>query len=170
MEVFETKSAKQTENLGRVLGSALRGEENRFTSTLRSIRVSKTRADRTFIMGLTGDLGSGKTTFVKGLAKGLGVAQTITSPTYIFIRSYSFEPIQRRGFNKDTLYHLDLYRVEDPQQAQKINLEEILNDKNGIVVVEWAEHLFNEHRPVHLSLQFDYSASGRKIVFRTTGL
>lgn len=162
MEVFETKSFKETENLGRILGKALRGEENKITSILRRIKVSK-GADRAFIMGLMGDLGSGKTTFVKGLARGLGISQTITSPTYIFARSYSFEPIERPGFYKDTLYHLDLYRVQNSKELEQINLEDIFGDGRGIAVVEWAERLVKNDFRGGLKIRFDYSDPGRKI-------
>lgn len=79
---------------------------------------------------LKGDLGSGKTTFVQGLAQGLGIKQRVISPTFIFIRKY-----------KGPFYHVDLYRIKDAKDVENIGLLEILEDKNSIVAVEWAEKL-----------------------------
>jgi tRNA threonylcarbamoyladenosine biosynthesis protein TsaE len=85
------------------------------------------------ILCLYGDLGGGKTTFVQGLAKGLGISQRIISPTFVLVREHD---IQNGKF-----YHIDLYRLESRGQIKEIGLEEILNDKNGIVAIEWAERL-----------------------------
>src|SRR3989344_6734318 len=78
------------------------------------------------IIALTGPLGAGKTTFVKGFAKGLGIKDNIISPTFVLIR-------QHRSF-----YHVDLYRVDD---FKDLGLEEILSNKNNIVLIEWAEKI-----------------------------
>lgn len=84
---------------------------------------------------LYGDLGSGKTTFTQGLAKGLGIKQRILSPTFVFIRSYTLLPTPY------TLYHLDLYRIESLNDAKSLGIEEILNNEKNIVVIEWPEKI-----------------------------
>ncbi len=81
------------------------------------------------IVALYGDLGSGKTTFVQGFAKGLGIKEKIISPTFIIIRQYP-----------TNFYHIDLYRVEN---FQGLGLKEILENPNNIVLIEWAEKLSN---------------------------
>lgn len=83
---------------------------------------------------LIGDLGSGKTTFAKGLARALGVDSRVISPTYVIVRIYKTKntTIQR-------LYHLDLYRLAGEDEVKGIDLKDFLNDKNGLVVVEWPE-------------------------------
>lgn len=85
-------------------------------------------------IALYGELGAGKTSFTQGLAKGLGIKERITSPTFILIRKHSAE--------KKNLYHADLYRVEDDKDIEE-QLSEILRDNNNIVVLEWAEKLRN---------------------------
>ena len=86
------------------------------------------------IICLYGDLGSGKTTFVKGLAKGLGISERIISPTFVIVRQHNLE-------NNITFYHIDLYRLESERELQSIGLPDIFSEKNAIVLVEWAERL-----------------------------
>ncbi len=111
MEVI-TESAAETKELGRVLAAELKAG-----STL----------------ALTGDLGSGKTTFVQGLAKGLGFKGRIISPTFILMRRYP-------GF-----YHVDLYRFEGnvAREVENIGLTDIWGKDENIVVIEWAEKIKN---------------------------
>lgn len=84
-------------------------------------------------IALTGDLGSGKTVFVQGLAEGVGVPRDycVTSPSYTLVNEYP---------GRVTLYHVDLYRLEGAADAEEIGLFE-LNDTGGVVAVEWAERL-----------------------------
>ena len=88
------------------------------------------------VVALFGDLGSGKTVIVQGLAKGLGIKRRILSPTFVFMRSYPFthnnEPL--------TFYHLDLYRSQDIKDFKALGLDEIFNE-DSVVVLEWAEKI-----------------------------
>ncbi len=89
------------------------------------------------IIALSGNLGAGKTTFVQGLAVGLGIKSKIVSPTFILMRSYKAAKLN--------LYHVDLYRLEGDVKKEVTNLG--LNDtwgrKENIVVIEWAEKINN---------------------------
>jgi tRNA threonylcarbamoyladenosine biosynthesis protein TsaE len=81
------------------------------------------------VLALHGDLGSGKTCFVQGLAEALGVDAAVTSPTFTLIHEYP---------GAVPLYHIDLYRMDTPDQALGIGLEEYF-ESEGITVIEWAE-------------------------------
>ena len=83
------------------------------------------------VIALYGDLGSGKTTFVQGLAEGLGIKQRLLSPTFIIHRVYPLK-------NQQQFHHLDLYRVED---AKFLGLDELFQDQKAIIVIEWAEKM-----------------------------
>jgi len=82
---------------------------------------------------LSGELGAGKTTLVKGIVSGLGLAreEDVTSPSFVFVHVYS---------NGTRLYHVDLYRAEQPAELETLGLEDFLEEK-AVVVVEWAERL-----------------------------
>ena len=84
------------------------------------------------VIAIFGDLGAGKTTLVQGLARGLGITQPVTSPTFILINEYRSTP---------PLYHIDCYRLTDtPAEAWAIGLDELLYD-DGVCVIEWADRL-----------------------------
>lgn len=88
------------------------------------------------VIALTGELGAGKTTFVQGFAKGLGIKDKIISPTFILIRQH---PIPK---TKKMLYHIDLYRLEGTQDIKDLGIQEIMENPNNIVVlIEWAEKI-----------------------------
>lgn len=113
------------------------------------------------IVCLYGDLGSGKTTFVQGLAVGLGIKNRIISPTFVMVRSYKLGAM---GF-----YHIDLYRIEREKDIESLGIEEIINNKNNIVVIEWAEKLMSKRPKKRIDVKFSYEKSDvRKIVFRST--
>lgn len=104
------------------------------------------------VLALFGDLGYGKTTFVQGLAKGLGLEQKITSPTFTIIREYH----KSVGNISMKLYHIDLYRIEEREELMSLGLEEILNGLDSIVVIEWPEKMGDLLPEKRISITFEY--------------
>ena len=89
-------------------------------------------AGRGAVYALSGDLGVGKTVFSKGFAKGLGVLETVVSPTFTILREY------RSG--RLPLYHFDVYRIEEPEEMDEIGFREYLYD-DGVSLIEWADQV-----------------------------
>ena len=80
---------------------------------------------------LHGDLGAGKTTFTQGVAEGLGVDGPVQSPTFTLVREHDACGLR--------LYHLDLYRLDDPEQLEDIGYEVFINPPDGVSLIEWPE-------------------------------
>jgi tRNA threonylcarbamoyladenosine biosynthesis protein TsaE len=111
MATFISHSPEETESLGGRWGRA---------------------AQTGLIIGLSGGLGAGKTRFVKGLARGLGIPARVRSPTFTLVNEY--------GGGRLRLFHLDLYRLETRGQMISAGLEEFLQP-DGVTVIEWAERI-----------------------------
>ncbi len=118
-----THSAAQTRKLGQTLGAGIH---------------------QSTIIALTGDLGSGKTAFVQGLAKGLGVSEKyyITSPTFSLINEYP---------GRHPFFHVDLYRIEHLYELEEIGLDEVFQE-DAVIAIEWAEKLSKDTLSSHLEL------------------
>lgn len=118
MESYITKSDKETKKLAEKLA-----------------RLAKQAKKLTGVIALTGDLGAGKTTFVQGFAKGLGIKDKIISPTFVLVRQHK---IPRLG---QMLFHVDLYRLDNEKHFQQLGLGELLSDTNHLIIIEWAEKI-----------------------------
>jgi tRNA threonylcarbamoyladenosine biosynthesis protein TsaE len=88
------------------------------------------------VIALYGDLGAGKTTLTKYIAKALGVTHSVTSPTFIIERIYK---VEKKPFSH--LVHIDAYRLENEKELSPIGWDEILKGKENIIVVEWADRI-----------------------------
>ena len=84
-----------------------------------------------WVIGLVGHLGAGKTQLVKGIAKGLGITSRVQSPTFTLVHEYSG--------GRFPLYHLDLYRLEDEAAIRSAGLDQYVDQRIGITVIEWAD-------------------------------
>jgi tRNA threonylcarbamoyladenosine biosynthesis protein TsaE len=94
--------------------------------------LEKKKGKGAFVLALKGELGSGKTSFVQGLAKGLGAGQNVLSPTFLIAKSY---PLVK----KRTLWHIDCYRLKGAKELIGLGWKEIIEDPCNIVAIEWAD-------------------------------
>lgn len=137
---FVSRSPDQTRRLGVRLGALLQ------------------RGD---VICLAGDLGSGKTTLVQGIARGWGSPDTVTSPTFILVNTYN-KP------DGDRLYHLDAYRLEYAREAEDLDIDPMLED--GILVVEWAERIKAVLPQQRLWIEMQWMADEqRNLIFNPNG-
>lgn len=108
--------------------------ESKSEEETKQIAAKIAREDKNRIFALSGQLGAGKTIFVQGFAKALGIEEKIISPTFVLIRQHQIH-------TRKVLYHIDLYRLEDIKSLESLGLGEILTNPNNIVLIEWAEKI-----------------------------
>jgi tRNA threonylcarbamoyladenosine biosynthesis protein TsaE len=130
---FLSSSPEQTKKMGKRLGSLLCPGDN---------------------VTLTGELGSGKTLFTKGIAHGLGVdhPEYVNSPSFVIAKEYS---------GKTKLYHFDLYRLDDLQDIEYLGIREYLSG-DGIVVMEWAERMENTLPEEYLNINIEITGKHKR--------
>lgn len=130
------------------------------------------------VIALHGELGSGKTTFVQGLAEEFGIKKRIISPTFIIVREYKIpphysssevprsgtksrsnssrqveDPVRARTIN---FYHIDLYRIETAKEIESLGLLEIIDDPENFVIIEWAEKMGELLPEKRIDIKFEY--------------
>lgn len=93
--------------------------------------------DEAVVVGLSGHLGAGKTAFVKSIAKEFGIQEEITSPTFVIMKIYEINT--PAPWKK--LVHIDAYRLEKPEEMEALRFEDVVKDKDNLVMVEWPEQV-----------------------------
>jgi tRNA threonylcarbamoyladenosine biosynthesis protein TsaE len=129
--VLLTKTAEETERIGHELGKSLQPP---------------------MVFALRGPLGAGKTTFVRGLARGLGIDR-VKSPSFTFINLYE---------GRVPLYHVDLYRLEAGEELVPLGLLEIFADEQAAAAVEWAERCESLLPEARLEVRFEHLSQGER--------
>ena len=102
------------------------------------------RREGSLVLALAGDLGAGKTTFVQGVARFLGIEQTIASPTFILMKRYEIQEEQATSLGLGglcNLYHFDCYRLDFSQDILDLGWKEIISTDGNLILVEWAEKI-----------------------------
>jgi len=97
-------------------------------------------ADSATVVGLSGELGAGKTTFAQAAAKALGVTDTVNSPTFVIEKIYSLEGSPPAG-GWQRLVHIDAYRLKNGDELKHLGWDELLADPSNLILVEWPEHV-----------------------------
>jgi len=116
-----TDNYKKTQKLGEIFAEQIIKNELQKTA---------------MVIGLQGDLGSGKTTFIQGFAKGLGISDKILSPTFVILKRFG---IVKKPFKN--FYHIDCYRLKNEKDILELGLKEIILNPENIVAVEWPEKI-----------------------------
>jgi tRNA threonylcarbamoyladenosine biosynthesis protein TsaE len=99
------------------------------------------------LITLTGELGAGKTTLAQSICKGFGVTEEVTSPTYALVQQYRAP--------RSPVYHVDLYRLDSPQQLTNLGWDEIVSAR-ALIIVEWPERAGPRLPEDHLPIDLDY--------------
>ena len=156
-KTYITDSAEKTQKLGA-----------KFARVLLASLVQGVSLSRSGVVALYGNLGSGKTTFVQGLAKGLEIKKRIISPTFIIIRTYNLKSqiskLKTTSQNLKSFHHIDLYRVENEKEVRGLGIEEIIQSRD-IVAIEWAEKIKSLLPKKRWDVRFeDMGGNRRKII------
>ena len=120
-DIITTRSAAETKKIASKLAK----------------EIAATRSDHARVIALSGNLGAGKTTFVQGFARALGVRERIQSPTFVLMKIYSL----KRRKNIKHLVHIDSYRIESPREIEHLGLRDLFNDKDAVIIIEWADRI-----------------------------
>lgn len=140
MVEFLSRGPEQTRRLGARLGTLLKPGD---------------------VICLAGDLGAGKTTLVQGLAQGWGSLDAVSSPTFVLVNMY-------RRPDGEELYHLDAYRLQDAQDAEALDLDQMLD--GGAMVIEWPERILEALPEEHLWVDLRWvGEEQRRMTFKPRG-
>ncbi len=143
---FISKSPKETEKAAGVLAQKVSQKPSKKMGAL--------------VIGLEGELGAGKTTFVKGFAKSLGVKTKISSPTFVLIKNYKLQTI-----NYKLLYHIDAYRLKDHEDLLRLGARETFSNPENIVLIEWSDRVSKILPKNYLKIHIDHmDEKTRKII------
>lgn len=116
------------------------------------------------VVFLSGDLGSGKTTTTKAVAKELGIKEDITSPTFVILKRYTIDQKVLGGIFSNFI-HIDAYRLKSYAELQKIKFEEYLVNEKNLIFIEWPEMVESEKLVADLSLKFEHGEKeGERVV------
>lgn len=128
MKTYHSFSSKETEKIGETIAKNI-------TRLHRSALARHEKRKKAVVFALHGDLGSGKTTFVKGFFRGLGVKGRVKSPTFIIMRRSGI-----RGKIFTNVFHIDAYRLRKADDLLAIDFKTIIGDLRNIILIEWPEN------------------------------
>ena len=127
---YRTSSSEETKLLGERLAKEFFGSQK-----IKKSAAANTKKSGAAVIALQGDLGAGKTTFVQGFLRGMGVRRRAPSPTFIIMRRYR---AKKSGMD---LFHMDAYRLKGAEQLGVLEWDKIIADPRNVVLVEWAERI-----------------------------
>lgn len=173
---IQTDSGNDTCQAGRKLGRLIRRIKSSPEKCKDDAGSSFAFSFNRIAIALYGDLGAGKTTFVQGFARGLGVPEEyyITSPTYNIINEYPVSCSDNGdGLSKEsfTLYHIDLYRIASQDELEYIGFDDISSSDNSVIIIEWPDIIDENIIKFDIMIQINTDKHfGRQISFIPSGL
>lgn len=123
------------------------------------ILAKPAKKNSALVIGLTGDLGSGKTTFIQGFCKGVGIKKRITSPTFVIFKRYKIQDTRFKS-----IYHIDCYRIQKPKELLKLGFKEIINNPENTVLIEWAEKIRKFLPKNTIWIKFEHVRENERII------
>lgn len=142
MKKSNTKSRAETRALGKNLA--------------KEILMRKT-GETAVVLGLKGDLGAGKTTFLQGFARGLDIKENILSPTFVIMKKLN---IKNKNFKN--FYHIDCYRLKNEKDLEILGFKEIIKNSQNIVAIEWPERISNMLPKNTFKIKFSHPKENRR--------
>lgn len=134
-------------------------ETKRLGESLAKDILEKGPEKRALVIGLIGDLGGGKTTFLQGFAKGLGIRNRILSPTYLIMKRLMIHESRFTNF-----YHIDCYRIKDVKEILNLGFADMVENPENIIAIEWADRI-KKMLPKHcLILRFKFLDKNKRMV------
>lgn len=146
MRSIITKSARETQKVAAELAE----------------KLVKRKKSKSLVMALEGELGAGKTTFIKGFSKALGVREKVLSPTFVLIHKHKIHT-QHSTFN--TLYHIDAYRLKSEKDLLKLGIKEIFANPQNIVLLEWADRVKKAIPKESIWIYFDHISKSKREIY-----
>src|SRR3989344_4934330 len=133
-----TKSAEETKKIADNLAQDLNPTHNLHCAKRKKLNIVQVMCGikHAFIIAIEGNLGSGKTTFIQGLAVGLGVKESVLSPTFLILKQFS---ISFKGY--ENFYHIDAYRLKNSTELLELGFEDLLSNPENVIVIEWADKI-----------------------------
>lgn len=131
-------------------------------------KLTKGSRKKALVVALEGELGAGKTTFIKGLSKALGVREKVLSPTFVLIHRHKIS-YKSNWTNKSyrTLFHIDAYRLNSGKDLLKLGVKKIFANPENIVLIEWADRVRKTIPEKTKWLHFDHTGKNkRKIMIK----
>ncbi len=146
MQKSTTKNIEETQGLGQ-----------NFAREILASGIKKSAV----VLALQGDLGAGKTTFLQGFAKGLGVREKINSPSFVILKRFGLRNKKFKNF-----YHIDCYRLKDEKDLEHFGFKEIIADPENIVAIEWSERIEKILPKGKTVIEFNHLEEGKRVIFR----
>jgi len=149
-KITTTNSVKKTREIAakfaeQILRSRLGGSQGS------SMQSGQKPGNTAVVLGLRGELGSGKTTFLQGFAEGLGIKEKILSPTFILMKRFKIYDLRFKNF-----YHIDCYRLKNEKDSRHLGFKEIVSNPENIVAIEWPERIRSLLPRNKILIKFDH--------------